>query len=405
MNKQRALAHIEKIAWIKPIAGADNIELVGVLGWQCIAKKGEFQVDDLCVYIEIDSKVPETEAFEFLKSKHYRIKTLKFNKFKDEYGNGVMSQGIAIPTNNFVGLNTIDDYGVGCDVTAQLGITYSNPEDQKRKTINPFAKYDNMKRRHKKLFANKYIKRLMRYKWFRKFMFFLFGKKSDKPLKFPDWIQKTDEERIENLLQYLENCDITWEMTEKIDGTSTTFAMEKPEKKLFRKPKYELIVCSRNIRQQVPEQKCFFGINVYWEIANKYNLQWVLQRIIELYDCDKVILQGETYGENIQKNPYKIKGIDFAAFNLIMIKDGKYEKCSWYGLQTVCDTMFHIPCVPYLGKFQFTPESNMHDFKEMADGNSKLNPNVKREGIVYRNIDNPYMSFKNVSNQYLLHHD
>ena len=401
MNKQRALAHIEKIAWIKPIEGADNIELVGVLGWQCIAKKDEFQVDDLCVYIEIDSKVPETEAFEFLKSKHYKIKTLKFNKFKDEYGNGVMSQGIAIPTNKFVGLNTIDNYGVGCDVTTQLGITYSNPEDQKRKAINPFAKYDNMKRRHKKLFANKYIKQLMRYKWFRKFMFFLFGKKSDKPLKFPDWIQKTDEERIENLPQYLENYDIEWEMTEKIDGTSTTFAMEKPKKRIFGKPKYELIVCSRNVRQYTPEQKNFFDTNVYWEIAIKYRIQYALQRIIELYDCDKVILQGETYGENIQKNPYKKQGIDFAAFNFITIKNGKYDKRRWPNMNAVC-SMFHIPCVPYLGLFQFAEGIDMHKFKERADGQSKLN-NVKREGIVYRNIDNPYMSFKNVSNQYLLH--
>lgn len=401
MNKQRALAHIEKIAWIKPIEGADNIELVGVLGWQCIAKKGEFQVNDLCVYIEIDSKVPEREEFEFLRKKDFKIKTMKLNKFKDEYGNGVMSQGIAIPTNKFIGLNTIDNYGVGCDVTTQLGITYSNPEDQKRKAINPFAKYDNMKQRHKKLFANKYIKQLMRYKWFRKFMFFIFGKKSDTPLKWPDWIQKTDEERIENLPQYLEDYDTEWEMTEKIDGTSTTFAMEKPKKSIFGKPKYELIVCSRNIRQYTPDQKNFFNVNVYWEIAIKYRIQYALQRIIELYDCDKVILQGETYGKNIQKNPYKIDNIDFAAFNFITIKNGEYDKRRWPNMNTVC-SMFHIPCVPYLGLFQFTEGIDMHKFKEMANGQSKLN-NVKREGIVYRNVKNPYMSFKNVSNQYLLH--
>ena len=41
-NKERALAHVEKIEWIKPIDGADNIELIGVLGWVCVAKKGEF---------------------------------------------------------------------------------------------------------------------------------------------------------------------------------------------------------------------------------------------------------------------------------------------------------------------------------------------------------------------------
>ena len=39
---ERKLAHIEKIEWIKPIEGADNIELIGILGWVCISKIGEF---------------------------------------------------------------------------------------------------------------------------------------------------------------------------------------------------------------------------------------------------------------------------------------------------------------------------------------------------------------------------
>ncbi|MBQ3035838.1 MAG: 2'-5' RNA ligase, partial [Lachnospiraceae bacterium] len=66
---ERALAHIEKIEWVKPIEGADNIELIGVLGWVCIAKKEEFKEGDLAVYIEIDSRVPkEDERFAFLAS-------------------------------------------------------------------------------------------------------------------------------------------------------------------------------------------------------------------------------------------------------------------------------------------------------------------------------------------------
>ena len=62
---KRALAHIEKIEWVKSIEGADNIELIGVLGWICIAKKNEFKAGDLAVYIEIDSKCPENEATSF----------------------------------------------------------------------------------------------------------------------------------------------------------------------------------------------------------------------------------------------------------------------------------------------------------------------------------------------------
>ena len=78
MNPNRKLAHIEKIEWKRPIDGADRIELVGVLGWQCIAKKDEFKVGDLCVYIEIDSVVDKTNPdFAFLEKKNYKIKRMK----------------------------------------------------------------------------------------------------------------------------------------------------------------------------------------------------------------------------------------------------------------------------------------------------------------------------------------
>ena len=74
---ERSLAHIEKIAWVKPIEGADNIELIGILGWNCIAKKGEFKEGSWCCYFEIDSKLPEKEWSEFMRSKHFKVKTLE----------------------------------------------------------------------------------------------------------------------------------------------------------------------------------------------------------------------------------------------------------------------------------------------------------------------------------------
>lgn len=403
-REKRALAHVEKISWIKPIEGADNIELVGVLGWQCIAKKGEFQVGDYCVYIEIDSKVPEWECFEFLRSKHFKIKTMKLNKFKDEYGNGVISQGIAIPIRQFQGLGNLESQNEGFDATEVLEITYADPEDQKRKSDNlDRSKYDSMKMRHKKIFSNKIVKKLMKYEWFRKTMFMMFGKKSDKPLAFPSWIQKTDEERIENLPQYLEDHETVWDMTEKIDGTSSTYAMERPRKKIFGKPKYELIVCSRNVRLRTPDQKCFVGENVYWQMAFKYNIKEVLEDILKNNpNLEKVILQGETFGYNIQGNPYKMQDIDFRAFNLVFIfNDGKDKmKMAYKYMRSILEP-YGIPCVPYLGEFAFPEDITMHEFKAMADGIS-LEENVKREGIVYRDRKNPFRSFKNVSNDFLL---
>lgn len=409
-EKQRALAHIEKVAWIKPIEGADNIELVGVLGWQCIAKKGEFQVGDSCVYIEIDSKVPETEEFEFLKAKHYKIKTMKLNRFKDEYGNGVISQGIAIPLSIFKQDLNLSQLNTGSDVTELLNVTYASPDDIKRKgKTNTDSKYQSMIARRKKVFSRPWVKKMMHHKWFRVVMFALYGRKKDKPLQFPSWIQKTDEERIENLPQYLNDKETTWLMTEKIDGTSTTFALEKGK---F--GKYEFIVCSRNVRMRKPDQPCFFDENVYWKIAQKYDIENVLKQIIKKLEAkeniriQRIVLQGETFGSKLQGNPYKMDDIDFRAFNIVAYskinntKELYKYKYSTYEMKDILDGT-GVETVPILGEFVMPENITMHDFKLLADGISTI-ANVKREGIVYRNLEDARQSFKNVSNDYLLKH-
>lgn len=56
--EKRKLASIQYVHHITPIEGADRIECVHVLGWQCVADKGQFQVGDSCVYMEVDSFLP-----------------------------------------------------------------------------------------------------------------------------------------------------------------------------------------------------------------------------------------------------------------------------------------------------------------------------------------------------------
>ena len=47
MEQERKLAHIEKIEWIRPIEGADKIEVCGIIGWECVIdKKDNFKVGD-----------------------------------------------------------------------------------------------------------------------------------------------------------------------------------------------------------------------------------------------------------------------------------------------------------------------------------------------------------------------
>ena len=85
----RTLASIETISELNPISGADKIEVARIKGWNVVVKKGQFEVGNKVVYCEVDSILPERPEFEFLKDKHYRIRTVKLR--------GQVSQGICFP--------------------------------------------------------------------------------------------------------------------------------------------------------------------------------------------------------------------------------------------------------------------------------------------------------------------
>ena len=386
-NKERALAHIEKIEWVKPIEGANNIELIGVLGWVCVAKKGEFQTGDLAVYIEIDSKCPENdERFEFLANKKYKVKTMKLGKFK------VISQGLALPLSLFPEL---DGKNIGDDVSKDLKITYSSEEDVKRKSnsIDPNAKFKSMAARHKNLAKKKWFRWLMKREWGKKLLFFFLGKKRDNPKEFPKWIVKTDETRIENAPFYLQNKN-PWIKTEKLDGTSCTFAIDRQKKG---KDKFEFIVCSRNVRQADKNQECYHDSNIYWELADKYGIESVLTKLAIENNYDRVVLQGEGVGD-VQGNPYKFKENRLYVFNLII----EGNRVGTKEMADFCDgnNLLHVPII----STEYYLPKTMEEMKVEADGYSEINPKVRREGYVYRSQDGQ-QSFKNVSREYLLKHN
>ena len=386
MAKERALAHIEEIAWIKPIDGADNIELIGVLGWVLIAKIDEFKVGDKAVFVEIDSKCPaDDERFAFLEKKHYKVKTMKLGKFK------CFSQGLALPLTLFPELS---DRKLGDDVTKELRITYSSEEDRKRKSnkVDPNAKYKAMAARHKEFFSKPIIRKIMRYDIGRKLFFLFFCKKKDIPILFPSWIVKSDDNRIVNCLFYLESNE-EWVQTEKIDGTSCTYAVDRMKRG---KNKFEFVVCSRNVRQADRDQECYHDSNIYWELADKYNIEKILIDYAIANNYDRVVLQGEGTG-SVQGNPYKLKKNRLFVFNLVVegVRKGTREMAKF------CDDN-NLEHVPIINEHYKTPDT-MEEIKLQADGFSIINPKVKREGFVYRSLDGQ-QSFKNVSREYLLKH-
>lgn len=135
INNERALAYTATITDIKEITGADNIQLGYVNGWNIIIHKGEFNIGDPCIFFEIDSKLPADAPWAaFLAKRDYKVKTLKFNKFK------VYSQGLALPYSAFEGITLPNKENV--DVTDILGVTYIEQEDNIRKNkVDAVASY------------------------------------------------------------------------------------------------------------------------------------------------------------------------------------------------------------------------------------------------------------------------
>ena len=415
LNKdgQRELAYVVKIDGIEPIVGSDNCEAAVVGGWRVMTRKGTFKVGDLAIYFEIDSKVPAKEPFDFLEKKHYKVKTQKYT-FGGK-GNFV-SQGLLMSAADFGGMVYTDgdgheymhfgkesylginqDYGVGEFLTSALGVTYSVEDDNKRKAKS-VDRYKAMAQRRPDIFKKRWAQWFMRRGWGKRIMFMLFGKKRDVKKAWPAWVVKTDEERIENMVWALADKTPLF-ATEKIDGTSTTFTMKGYGRKR------QFFVCSRNVVFDKPDKGCYYDTNVYLEMAEKYDIENKLAEIMEYFSVndgvqpDFVTIQGETYGESIQKRDYHMEGHDFMAFNLIVGMDGNTKRFNPKDMTYIL-SQFGIPCVPILAEDYVLPDT-VEELREYVNSEpSRLDQEMK-EGIVFRGTDG-VRSFKCVSPEFLI---
>lgn len=371
MNEERRLAHVETITSLDPIPGADKIEVATVLGWQCVVKKGEFHVGQKIIYIEVDSVVPERPEFEFLRDRKFRVRTIKLR--------GQVSQGLVIPLSPYMNPREIE---IGQDMTQQLQIQkYLTPSEREEVSAQE-RKIANEKNRLKKF--------MMRYSWFRRLTL-----PRNKKSGFPYWVSKTDEERIQNIPHVLEQFkDAEVYVTEKVDYQSATFTGKMlpnttPIIGRFLPKKYKFIVCSRNM---VNGDKN----SLYWRIAQKYNLEKILR------ENPNLTIQGEQGDTKVQGNKYGIKEPRLWVFNIIDHETGyNYDRkdmvvfCSKYGLELV--PLLYQRRLGQLG-------STVQELVECSKGKSTINPQVEREGIVVRCVQNgkKLLSFKVVNPNFLL---
>ena len=351
------LAVISSIQNLEPIEGKDRIELATVQNYKSVVQKGEFNVGDMVIYVFYDSILPQREEFEFLRKRCWSPKYQGFRIRPMKLGN-VVSEGLVLPMSV---LPADKKYRAGAVVTDELGITLYDPEYNPQKP----------KQEPKGLF-----KAFMRFKAFRKaYNAFLAYKKAHNNKNYPNWITKSDEDNIEKLWDKVKDCEAPFFLTEKVEGMSTSYAIEKGKFKVY-------------------SHNWLVKEGAWVEYAVKHDIEKKLRNYCKAHNLKSICIQGELVGPAIQRNIYNLKDLDFYMF-------GGYfdngQKFAWIDVDNVAERIGE-KTVPFLGINRISNFDGLDAIIKDADGKSKIY-NVKREGIVWRTGDGS-VHFKAKSRDY-----
>ena len=311
MENLNSVCYVTKIVEIKPIEGADNIELAIAGGWNCITKKGEYKVNDLVVIATTDAVIPQKLSdgigvTNYLR-KGQRVRTVKLR--------GVYSECLIIPISFIPEKYKYD----GSDCMELLEIFKYEPP---AKTIQLASG------------------RKIRYKDNPNFQIYY---------KFPN---------AKNVPGMFTSDDLV-QVTRKIHGTNARYGIVKKTKlslwdrikKLFGNKwiEYEFVVGSHNVEKGSDSQG-YYDTNVWYDVAEKYLIKEQLWNYIEaMYSPNNlgqgVIIYGEIYGPGIQKGyDYGLKELQFDIFDMMV--DGVYEQ-TWV-VESVVEVFFKRPGVNHV---------------------------------------------------------
>ena len=335
----RKMATIRKIDALLPIVGADAIECAVVGGWTCVVKKGEFNVGDLAVYLEIDSWVP-TELAPFLsKGKEPRVyEGIRGERLRTVKLRGQLSQGLLLPFSTMKPF--FDDilFIEGVDVSEFLGIV----------------------------------------KWEMPMNAQLAGMAKG---NFPSLIPKTDQERVQNLKKEIDQAntdELYFEASEKLEGSSMTVYLIDG---VFG-------VCSRNLDLKETED------NTFWQVARRDGIEAKMRAI----PGTDFAIQGELIGPGIQGNIYKLSKPEFRVFDVYNISGGFYMNPAPRRELINVMGLLHVPIIT---TYSLAPCGTVDELLLWAEGPSAITLTQEREGMVFKQA-NGGMTFKAISNKYLL---
>lgn len=437
IEETRALAKIVTVDSTSPIKKADFVELAHIGGWQCVVKKGDFQPGDKAIYVEIDALLPITEpAFAFLSERKEGLKTFDdvvYSRIRSIKLRGELSQGLLIPVPA-----QFKSEPVGTNLTNRMNV---------RKWEEVIVNNDGLDGR---LNAES-------NGWIDRFIKLIAGKPAPSQFKaWPSQLSKSDQERVQNIgNQYAQaaNEEELFEETVKLDGKSMTvfdiwvdnepqrgvcsrnyqlsmtdivFTKEQAIRRFVAQNLFGLVSGTRSLIRSVKQVvksvkakeltvvdgvKELLGRKYFWFAGLKFRiaardedvvafaLDEDLVKRLTTYNTthnDRVSVQGELVGPGIAKNYEKIDEVEFFVYQVY--RDGN-RKVLPDEARRITEAL-GLKYVPVLGTDITLPKS-VKEVLARAKGKGALNPEVKREGIVFKSTTRDF-SFKVISNEYLL---
>ena len=295
MENLNSVCYVGVIGEIRPIEGADNIELAMVGGWQAITKKGEYSVGDKVVVATTDAVIP-VELSDLMGVTGYlrkgqRVRTVKLR--------GVYSECLIMSKNTIPALRKYPTLTEGEDLMELLGIVKYEPpvkmvemsvggrkiKSHQNPNFHVYHKFPNLK-------------------------------------NVPDLF--TEEDKVS--------------ITRKLHGTNARYGIVRKKKlsildrikKFFGNKwvEFDYVYGSHNVEKGSTSQG-FYSTDVWRTVAEEYNIQDKLWNYVKKYYTPErlgsgIVIYGEIYGHGIQKNyDYGLSDIRFAGFDVEI--DGVYQ--------------------------------------------------------------------------------
>ena len=341
-----------------------NIIKLTTSGWNLVVQRDRFNVGELFVYCETDCVLPkDIPLFSFLEGKRIKTKKLK----------GVVSQGVAFTIPEILDvIQQLDNEGkLTQGIFDEILYTEYTEGDDWTELVGA-TKYDEYSTDKA---GNNALKQMP----------------ADVRGKFPSFIPKTDEERIQNLTKELKYDWVAKRVIarEKVHGSSITLYAKVDPAHEDLPSRLDFGICSRN-----------FELHLHSHETNNYvkaglsSLHKLLSHCLEYKES--IALQGELLGPGINGNPYNLLDFKILFFTAYEINE-KYR----YSDKELCELLniLELDNCPLVDTFELSGE--IDTLLSKADAKSEVYNKYDREGIVVRGVDDNF-SFKVISNKWLL---